>query len=212
MRFSGPGTPVPPDAPPSVKATSSARKQVRAEHKRRFPRIDYTSRVSHFDPKSDYTNFRGFFVLFWIGLAIMVITAALRNLKETGYLLSFKQRRLFTKNIWELAVVDLAMVGSTALSLPMHKVFKNSKGLLKWSRGGMAAQSLFQAVWLVQWVRYVDTTPCESRRGADATTQLAVLARLDLDRPSFLYPPSSNHVHEDALVRLLQRPPCQHSF
>lgn len=159
--FSGPGTPIPPDAPPSVKATSSARKQVRAEHKRHFPRIDYTSRVSHFDPRSDYTNFRGFFVLFWIGLAIMVITAALRNLKETGYLLSFKQRRLFTKNIWELAICDLAMVGSTALSLPLHRIFKSSRGWLKWNRGGMAVQSVFQAVWLVHWVKYANTRLAE---------------------------------------------------
>ena len=150
---SNPGTPVPPDAPPSVQATSSARKQVRAEQKRRlFPTIDYTSRVSHFDPRSDYHDFRGFFVLFWIGLAIMVITTMLRNLKETGSPLSFRQWGLFTANIWELAFSDLAMVSSTALSLPLHRLFKNSRGWLRWNAGGMWVQSLYQSVWLVFWV------------------------------------------------------------
>lgn len=74
---SGPGTPAPPeDAPLSVKATSAARKEVRRKTKqqRMFPSIAYEERVSHFDPNSSYSNFRGFFVLFWIGLAIMILT------------------------------------------------------------------------------------------------------------------------------------------
>lgn len=109
------------------------------------------SRVSHFDPKSDYADFRGFFVLFWIGLAIMVLTSVLRNYKETGYLLTFRQWGLFTQDIWELAVSDLAMIASTGLSLPLHLLYKNSKGWLKWKNGGMAVQSAFQAVWLAVW-------------------------------------------------------------
>ncbi|RMD39772.1 hypothetical protein DV735_g5352, partial [Chaetothyriales sp. CBS 134920] len=55
----------------------------KAKH-RLFHSINYTPRVSHFDPASEYSNFRGFFVLFWIGLSIMVVTTALRNIKETG--------------------------------------------------------------------------------------------------------------------------------
>ena len=86
-------TPAPPDdAPPSVKATSAARRELRQKSKARlFPTVEYYERVSYFDPRSDYSNFRGFFVLFWVGLAIMVITSMLRNLKETGTILSFKQ-------------------------------------------------------------------------------------------------------------------------
>lgn len=147
---------MPPDAPPSVKATSSARKLVRAESKRDgFPRIHYTSRVSHFDPNSTWHDFHGFFSLFWIGLAIMVITTMLRNLRETGYPLSLRQWGLFKANIWELALSDLLMTASTALSLPMHKLYKDSKGWLKWNRGGIVVQSLLQAVWLLFWVTYV---------------------------------------------------------
>ncbi|THZ84476.1 sterol O-acyltransferase [Aureobasidium pullulans] len=148
----GPGTPT--NAPPSVKATSSARKQVRAEQKRGFPRIQYAARVSHFDPRSEYANFRGFFVLFWIALTIMVLTTALRNLKETGYPLSMRQWGLFTKNIYEMAVIDLVMVASTGISLPLNLMFKNSKGWLQWERQGMAVQSIFQAFWLLLWVSW----------------------------------------------------------
>ncbi|KAK4997969.1 Sterol O-acyltransferase 2 (Sterol-ester synthase 2) [Elasticomyces elasticus] len=152
---SSPPTPVPQDAPPSQQATSAARRQLRAQQKHRlFPHIEYTSRVSHFDPRSEYRDFRGFFVLFWIGLAIMVITAMLRNLKETGYPLSIRQWGLFTENIWELAVSDGAMVASTAISLPLHRLYMYSRGWLRWNKGGMAVQSIFQALWLAYWVSW----------------------------------------------------------
>ena len=108
--------------------------------------------MSHFDPHSDYTDFRGFFVLFWIGLAIMVITAMLRNTRETGYPLAMRQWSLFTENIWEMGLSDGLMVASTAISLPLHKIYMSSAGLLRWGKGGIAIQSMYQAVWLSFWV------------------------------------------------------------
>ncbi|CZT20594.1 related to sterol O-acyltransferase/Diacylglycerol O-acyltransferase [Ramularia collo-cygni] len=149
-------TPAPPeDAPPSVKATSAARQANRRMTKkgRMFPTVDYEARVSYFDPNSTYSNFRGFFVLFWIGLAIMVVTTMLRNLRENGTLLNFRQYPLFRQDMEELAVSDGLMVASSALSLPLHLLFKNSgKGLLRWNRGGMVIQSIYQALWLWVWI------------------------------------------------------------
>ncbi|KAF2091837.1 sterol o-acyltransferase-like protein [Saccharata proteae CBS 121410] len=149
---SGRSTPIPQDAPPSVQATASARKQVRAQQKRRiFPTIEYAARLSHFDPKSEYHDFRGFFVLFWIGLAIMVGTTMLRNMKETGYPLAMRQYHLFTANIWEMGFSDLVMAGSTALSILLHKIYDRSEGNLRWARSGLAIQSLYQSAWLLFW-------------------------------------------------------------
>jgi len=147
-------TPAPPDdAPPSVKATSAARRELRRT-RRMFPSVEYTSRVSYFDPRSDYGNFRGFFVLFWVGLAIMVITAVLRNLRNTGNLLSFKQWPLFTENIWELAIIDLLMCTSTAVDIPLHILYKKSQGIMRWNAGGMLVQSFVQAGWLAVWISW----------------------------------------------------------
>jgi sterol O-acyltransferase len=112
-------------------------------------------RVSHFDPNSDYHDFRGFFVLFWIGLAIMVLTTMLRNYKETGYPLAISQWDLFTEKVYELGLSDGAMVASTAISLPLHKLYMSSSGVLRWNRGGMAVQSIYQALWLLFWTSYV---------------------------------------------------------
>lgn len=153
--ISGRSTPIPENAPPSVKALSSSRKQARAEQRRRiFPSTDFTSRVSHFDPESDYRDFHGFYNLFWIGLAIMAITTMIRNIKDTGYPLRVQIWSLFTHKVGDLALVDFAMVASTAVSVPLHKLFRAapSSGLLTWNRGGMAIQSIYQVAWLVLWV------------------------------------------------------------
>jgi len=134
---------------------SSARKQARAEQRRRiFPTIEFASRVSHFDPNSDYRDFHGFFNLFWIGLAIMAITTMLRNIKDTGYPLRVQIWGLFTVKLWHLAIADFLMVASTAVSLPMHKLFRAAPGggLLTWSRGGMAIMSIYQVGWLALWI------------------------------------------------------------
>jgi sterol O-acyltransferase len=120
-----------------------------------FPTIDYVDRLSHFDPNSDYHDFRGFFVLFWIGLAIMVLTSVLRNLTETGYPFQIKQWGLFKEKVVELGLVDGAMVFSTAVSLPLQKLFLKG-GAMRWSKLGMAIQSIYQVIWLAVWTTYAN--------------------------------------------------------
>jgi sterol O-acyltransferase len=110
--------------------------------------------VSHFDPNSDYRDFHGFFNLFWIGLAIMAITTMLRNIKDTGYPMRVQIWGLFTVKLWHLALADLAMVATTAVSLPLQRVVRAAPrdGGLTWAKGGMAIQSVYQVVWLAVWV------------------------------------------------------------
>ncbi|EAW08131.1 putative sterol o-acyltransferase (APE2) [Aspergillus clavatus NRRL 1] len=152
IESSGRSTPIAEDAPPSAHSIATARKQARVRT-RLFYTINYTPRVSHFDPKSDHHNFRGFFTLFWIALFIMVVTTALRNIKDTGLPLRVRVWGLLTANVWQLGLSDLAMVVSTGLVVPFHKLFRTN-GWLRWGRGGMIVQSLFEAAWLVLWVNW----------------------------------------------------------
>ncbi|KAK7749593.1 Sterol O-acyltransferase 2 (Sterol-ester synthase 2) [Cytospora paraplurivora] len=152
---SGRSTPIPPDALPSVKSLSTARKQARAEQRRRiFPTIEFASRVSHFDPNSDYRDFHGFFNLFWIGLAIMGITSMLRNIKETGWPFRVQIWTLFTIKWWHLGLADFAMVASASLGLPLQKYVRKQEpgSAMTWAKGGMAIQSVYQVLWMAFWV------------------------------------------------------------
>lgn len=147
-------TPLPEDAPPSAQSISTARKAARAIAKRRlFHTITYEPRTSHFDPKSDYNDFRGFFVLFWMSLAIMVITTAAKNIKETGYPLRTQVYELLSRNVVNLAIADSLMVASTALSFPLQKLFR-SNSIFRWGKAGIWIQSIYQALWLFVWVEW----------------------------------------------------------
>jgi hypothetical protein len=162
-----------------------------------FPTIDYVDRVSHFDPNSDYHDFRGFFVLFWIGLAIMVLTSMLRNMTETGYPFQIRQWALFKEKIVELGLVDGAMVFSTALSLPLQRLFL-SKSALRWNTSGMAIQSIFQAIWLAFWTTYAGSGLEMYRRLTN--TKIPFRSRLELDRPGLLHSAPACHFYENALL------------
>ncbi|KAL7269781.1 Sterol O-acyltransferase 2 (Sterol-ester synthase 2) [Rhizina undulata] len=144
---SGRSTPIPEDAPPSLVSIKHARHERR---RRMFPTIAYENRVSHFDPQSQHRDFRGFFTLFWIGLFIMVLTTALRNLKETGKVLSTSIFSLFAIAPMELAIADFAMVASTGICLPLQRMFM--EGRISWGRWGHLMQHVIQAVWLGIWV------------------------------------------------------------
>lgn len=146
---------MPADALPSTKSLSTARKQARAEQRRRiFPTIEFASRVSHFDPQSDYRDFHGFFNLFWIGLAIMAITSMLRNINDTGYPMRVQIWTLFTVKLWHLGLADAAMVASASGVLPLQIFVRKTKANSSqtWAKGGMALQSIYQVVWLAFWI------------------------------------------------------------
>ncbi|KAL3463848.1 MBOAT, membrane-bound O-acyltransferase family-domain-containing protein [Aspergillus heterothallicus] len=149
---SGRSTPIPEDAPPSAHSISTARKQARARN-RLFYTINYVPRVSHFDPRSDYHNFRGFFTLFWIGLFIMVVTTVLRNIKDTGYPLRVRVWALLSANVWSLGFSDLAMVCSSGFVIPLQYLSR-TKGWFRWERGGIVLQSIFEAIWLSVWIKW----------------------------------------------------------
>lgn len=162
-----------------------------------FPTIDYVDRVSHFDPNSDYHDFRGFFVLFWIGLAIMVLTSMLRNLTETGYPFQIRQWALFKEKVVELGLVDGAMVFSTALSLPLQRQFLK-EGLLRWNASGLVVQSIFQTIWLAFWTTYA--RPGSGLYCRLTNTKIPFHSRLELDCPGLLHSASTCNLHENALL------------
>ena len=84
----------------------------------------------------------------------MVFTTGLRNLKETGHPLRIEVYELLSRNVISLALSDAAMVGSTALSLPIQKLARTTHGMIRWRRAGIWIQSTYQALWLTLWVTW----------------------------------------------------------
>ena len=84
----------------------------------------------------------------------MVITTGLRNVKETGLPLRVEVYELLSRNVISLGLSDAAMVGSTAMSLPIQKLARATEGIFRWRRAGIWIQSIYQASWLGLWVSW----------------------------------------------------------
>jgi sterol O-acyltransferase len=84
----------------------------------------------------------------------MVITTGLRNIKDTGFPIRARPWAQLTANVWQLGLSDCAMVLSTAVVLPMQRIFRRSTGALRWAALGMPIQSIYQCLWLAFWVSW----------------------------------------------------------
>jgi len=129
----------------------------------------------------------------------MVITSMLRNLTETGYPLQIRQWALFKEKIFELGLVDFAMVFSTALCLPIQRLFLK-QGSFRWHTSGMVIQSTLQAIWLAFWTTYaVPGNVIDCRL---TISKISFRSRLELDSSSLLHSSSACNLHENALIRV----------
>lgn len=91
-------------------------------------------------------------MLFWIGLAFMVVTTMLRNIRDTGLPLRHQMWDIMVVKTWQLGLSDGAMVFSTALAVPFHQMVQCGR-LLAWKRMGMPVFAIFQISWLLLWVK-----------------------------------------------------------
>lgn len=89
----------------------------------------------------------------------MVVTTMLRNIKDTGYPLRIRVWSILSANVYSMAFSDLAMVVSSGFVLPLHRLFRRSSGWLRWGRGGIIIQSIFEVAWLVLWIKYAPSLP-----------------------------------------------------
>jgi sterol O-acyltransferase len=85
----------------------------------------FSSRTSKFDRNNSDSakdTFRGFYVLFWLMLAVSAAKTGVRNWQEDGTVFGTSFARLITEDGWTLAFSDGIMVVSTFLCVPFAQV------------------------------------------------------------------------------------------
>lgn len=80
----------------------------------------------------------------------MVLTAILRNIKDTGTILRTSIFSLFGEGPVELGIADLVMAMSTYLFVPLQQRFAGPDW--SWSGLGWVWSGAIQGVWLAFWV------------------------------------------------------------
>lgn len=117
--------------------------------------VNFKHRTSTFDrSNADSTSdqFRGFYTLFWIFLAVGTFRTLQSSYEHHGSVLGTGFFRLFSEDAKVLALTDAALVGSSLLCVPFAKVLQ--RGWIRYHYTGLVIQHLGQTLWLAGWIRW----------------------------------------------------------
>ncbi|KAF2664519.1 acyl-CoA/sterol acyltransferase [Microthyrium microscopicum] len=160
-------TSTPKQTPPSSVATTADDDEIRqilAERENasthRLRDLVFTKQFTTFDrqnPLSAESPFRGFFTLFWLAIALMLLKVAASNYKVYGSVVGKAEMLhfMFDRDVIILGLTDGVMVGSTVVGLGLQKAV--AKEWISWRRTGWIIQNLWQTAFLfsiLAWTWY----------------------------------------------------------
>ena len=122
----------------------------------------FTRRFSTFDrqnPASYDSPFFGFFTLFWLGMALMLVQVAAKNYRAYGSILGKNEifRLMFSRELLALGITDGVLCASTSFGFILHKFI--AKGWLDWGTSGYIIENVWQTFFVfafVSWTFYRD--------------------------------------------------------
>ncbi|KAI9836851.1 MAG: hypothetical protein M1819_001016 [Sarea resinae] len=126
----------------------------------RFRDLVFTRQFTAFDrqnPQSAESPFHGFFTLFWLGTALLLLKIAAQNWKTYGSIFGRHEilDLMFRRDVAVMGLTDGVMCGSTAFCVLLQKAIV--KGYLRWNREGWIIQNIWQTFFLgavIGWSRY----------------------------------------------------------
>lgn len=122
----------------------------------------FTRRFTTFDRQNPLTAespFHGFFTLFWLMCAALLIRVAANNQRAHGSVFGGNElmHMMFDRDVIVMGITDGVMCAGTAFGLLLQKLIL--KGYLTWNKSGWILQHAWQACYLaavVGWTFYRD--------------------------------------------------------
>lgn len=111
----------------------------------RFRDLRFTRQLSTFDrqnPNFSSTEFHGFFTLFWLGVALLLVKVAANNWRVHGSIWGKNEivRLMFHKDVLVLGLTDFVVCWSTLFCLGLQRAIL--RGYLRWSGLGWVVQNV----------------------------------------------------------------------
>ncbi|KAK6076066.1 Sterol O-acyltransferase 2 [Seiridium cupressi] len=111
----------------------------------------FTRQFSAFDRQNQVaanSPFQGFFVLFWIAVAFLILKMGAENWRKTGNVLGTNEimKYMFRREVFVLLISDGAMCALTSFGLLLQKVI--FMGWIDWNRSGWIIQNIWQTVFI----------------------------------------------------------------
>ncbi|KAL1867733.1 Sterol O-acyltransferase 2 (Sterol-ester synthase 2) [Diaporthe australafricana] len=134
-------------------ANDSQAKEPQSDVKRkgRFSDYVFTRKFSTFDRQNvaaANSPFHGFFTLFWIAVAFLLLKIGAENWKNTGNPLGTNDimRHMFKRDVVVLLISDGLMCGLTGVSWILQLLIK--KGYVDWDSSGWVLQNVWQTIFI----------------------------------------------------------------
>ncbi|KAJ5509118.1 Sterol O-acyltransferase [Penicillium freii] len=127
------------------------------KRKFRFQDLKFTRQLSTFQNLGTTApQFHGFFVLFWMGVTLMLFRLAANNWRTYGSIWGKNEiiRLMMDKDVIVLGLTDLLLCWSTGFCLILQRVVL--KGYIRWNGLGWLIQNIWQTTYLgvVIWWAY----------------------------------------------------------
>ncbi len=111
----------------------------------RFSDLVFTRQFTAFDrqnPSTASSPFHGFFTLFWLGTALMLVKVAANNWKTYGSVFGRNEilQLMFHRDVLVLGISDGVLCGVTGICLLLQKAIY--RGWLSWDRSGWIIQNV----------------------------------------------------------------------
>ncbi|KAJ5232769.1 Sterol O-acyltransferase [Penicillium chermesinum] len=129
-----------------------------------FRDLAFTRQLSSLDrqnPTASASEFRGFFTLFWLCVAMMLLRTCAKNWREHGSIIVWGNneiiRLMFSKDVLVLGISDFVLCWSTLFCLGLQRAI--SAGYLHWDGLGWVIQNIWQTAYLaiaIWWTYHRD--------------------------------------------------------
>jgi len=111
----------------------------------RFQDLEFTRQLSKFDrqnPEFSSSQFRGFFTLSWLGVALLLVKVAANNWRVHGTIWGNNEiiRLMFRKDLLVLGLTDIVLCVSTVFCLGLQRAIRG--GYLHWNGLGWVLQNV----------------------------------------------------------------------
>ena len=126
----------------------------------RFRDLVFTRQFTTFDrqnPLSSQSPFHGFFTLFWLICAALLIRVAAHNQRTHGSVFGGNElmHMMFDRDLFVMGLTDGAMCATTMFGFLLQRIVQ--KGWLSWNGSGWIIQNVWQMAYLtavVGWTFY----------------------------------------------------------
>lgn len=140
--------------------------------------VTFVPRPSHFgSQEAGSDQFRGFFTLFWMFLALFSIRTFVQSQDATGSVLSLQFATLLSEDLLGLMLSEIVLFSGSLLAVPLVKAIQH--GWIKYEWTGVVIQHTYQALMLAVAVKWTfDRQWPWVQSGASAPSQASVILRL----------------------------------